>query len=74
MRIAYLTSYDALDSKNKKQVFAVHLSFNKTLSLKLRTWTILRQFKPSIRHKFKWHLNQKSYLKKDYFIFGAISF
>ncbi|MBA2747484.1 MAG: glycosyltransferase family 4 protein [Tatlockia sp.] len=75
MRIAYLTSYDVLDSaKWLKQTLGLcsagyHLA--KTLesqSTHLDYLGPLEQTKPLLRHKFKWHLHQKLF-QKDYFYF-----
>ncbi len=75
MRIAYLTSYDALDStkwpKNKAGLCGAGYHLAKTLESQtthLDYISPLEQLKPSIGHKFKWHLNQKLF-KKDYFYF-----
>ncbi len=75
MRIAYLTSYDVLDStkwpKNKIGLCGAGYHLAKTLesqSTVLDYLGPLEQTPPSLKHKFKWHFNQKLF-KKDYFYF-----
>ncbi|MBW4664428.1 MAG: glycosyltransferase family 4 protein [Chroococcus sp. CMT-3BRIN-NPC107] len=75
MRIAYLTSYDVLDSskwpKNQVGLCGAGYYLAKTLesqSTPLDYVGSLKQIKPSLKHKLKWHLNQKLF-KKDYFYF-----
>lgn len=75
MQIAYLTSYDVLDAtkwpKNKAGLCGAGYYLAKALESQTTPLDYigpLEQVKPSIRHKFKWHLNQKLF-KKDYFYF-----
>ena len=75
MRIAYLTSYDVLDSakwpKQKAGLCGAGYHLAKTLesqSTHLDYLGPLEEIKPSFSHKLKWHLNQKLF-NKDYFSF-----
>jgi glycosyltransferase involved in cell wall biosynthesis len=75
MRIAYLTSYDVLDStkwpKQKAGLCGAGYHLAKTLesqSTALDYVGPLEQSQPSLKHKIKWHLNQKLF-GKDYFYF-----
>lgn len=75
MRIAYLTSYDVLDStkwpENKAGLCGAGYHLAKTLesqSTPLDYIGPLEFVKPSLKHKFKWHLHQKLF-QKDYFYF-----
>lgn len=75
MQIAYLTSYDVLDSTtwSQKQLGLCGAGYHLAKSLEAQSMSLdyigpLEQVKPSLEHKFKWHLNQKLF-KKDYFYF-----
>lgn len=75
MRIAYLTSYDVLNSakwpKQKAGLCGAGYHLAKTLesqSTHLDYLGPLEEIKPSFSHKLKWHLNQKLF-NKDYFYF-----
>ena len=75
MRIAYLTSYDVSNSarwlKNKAGLYGAGYHLAKTLesqSNQLDYAGPLEQIQPSLKHKLKWHLNQKLF-NKDYFYF-----
>lgn len=75
MRIAYLTSYDVLDSSKwpKKQAGLCGAGHYLAKTLESQFTPLdyigsLEQIKPSLKHKLKWHWNQKLF-KKDYFYF-----
>ena len=75
MRIAYLTSYDVLNSakwpKQKAGLCGAGYHLAKTLesqSTHLDYLGPLEEIKPSLGHKLKWHLNRKLF-NKDYFYF-----
>ena len=75
MRITYLTSYDVMNAaswpKNKAGLCGAGYHLAKTLesqSTEIDYAGPLAEIKPSLQHKFKWHLNQKLF-KQDYFYF-----
>lgn len=75
MRIAYLTSYDVLDSTKwpKNQIGLCGAGYHLAKTLESQSTVLdylgpLEQTPPSLKHKFKWHFNQKLF-GKDYFYF-----